>query len=158
MPFRVNMHRTLTVGPIDPLLTAMWTCCDGECGMPRSSQSGAEASRMDAMTNRPSAVGVFGMRSLSDEAARLPALDESERQAMALIGEGVAPREVAERLGMEEPQVYRLVVDVLDYLEPPGGPTLAEIHANHGSRPATADEIAEFEETYGASMPPDGEE
>jgi hypothetical protein len=44
---------------------------------------------------------------------------------------------------MPEPQVYRLVVDVL---EPPGGPTLQEIDARRGSRPATADEIAEFEE------------
>ncbi len=109
------------------------------------------------MTHQPHEVRPFEMRSLTDEAARLPALDESERQAMALIGEGVAPREVAERLGMDEPQVYRLVVDVLDYLKPPGGPALHELHATHGSRPATADEIAEFEEMYGASMPPDGE-
>lgn len=67
------------------------------------------------------------------------------------------PRDVAERFGLRESQVYRLVVDVLDYLEPPGGPTLHEIHAKHGSRPATADEIAELEELYGPSLPPDEE-
>lgn len=109
------------------------------------------------MTHQPSEVDVFDMRSLTDEATRLPDLDEGERRAVALIGEGVAPREVAERLGMGEAQVYRLVVDVLDYVEPPGGPTLCEIHAKCGSRPATTDEIAEFEEMYGASMPPDDE-
>lgn len=109
------------------------------------------------MTHRPSTVSLLDMRSLTEEAARLPALDECERQAVALIGEGVAPRGVAARLGMDEPQVYRLVVEILDYLEPPGGPALDELHATHGSRPATTDEIAEFEEMYGASMPPDGE-
>lgn len=97
------------------------------------------------------------MRSLTNEASRLPALDERERRAVTLIGERVAPREVAERLGMPEPQVYRPVVDVLDYLEPPGGPTLREIDARRGSQPATADEIAEFDELYGASLPPDDE-
>lgn len=87
------------------------------------------------------------MRSLADA----PHLPKRERLAVGLISEGVAP------LGMDEPQVCRFVVDVLDYLKPPGGPTLAEVHAKHASRPATADEIAEFEEMYGASMPPDGE-
>ena len=109
------------------------------------------------MTEQPSQVGRVDMRSLAGEASRLPALDECEQRAVALIGEGVAPRGVAEQLGMREPQVYRLVVDVLDYLEPPGGPTLREVHAKRGSRPATADEIAEFEELYGASLPPDDE-
>lgn len=109
------------------------------------------------MTEPPSEVGMLDVRSLAGEASRLLALDERERRAVALICDGVAPREVAERLGMPEPQVYRLVVDVLDYLEPPGGPTLGEVHARHGSRPATADEITEFEEMYGASLPPDDE-
>ena len=109
------------------------------------------------MTHQPREVGVVEMRSLTDEAALLPELDERERQAVALIGNGVAPREVAERLGMDEPQVYRLVVDVLDYLEAPEGPTLREVHAKDGSRPATVDEIAEFEEFYGPSMPTDDE-
>ncbi|MBB4663926.1 hypothetical protein [Conexibacter arvalis] len=109
------------------------------------------------MTQQPSDVGGFDMRSLACEASRLPALDECERRAVALIGEGVTPREVAERLGMWETQVYRLVVDVLDYLEAPGEPTLGEIHAKLGSRPARADEIVEFEEIYGVSLPPDDE-
>lgn len=108
------------------------------------------------MTQRPPEVRGFDLRSLTDE-ARLPALEECEQRAVALIGEGVAPRDVAERLGMWEAHVYRLVVDVLDYLEAPGGPTLCEIHAKLGSRPATADEIAELEELYGASLPPDDE-
>lgn len=97
------------------------------------------------------------MRSLASEAPRLPALDERDRRAVALIGQGVGPRQVAKRTGMPEPQVYRLVVDVLDYLEPPGGPTLRELDAKRGSRPATADEIAELEAMYGASLPPDDE-
>lgn len=94
------------------------------------------------------------MRTRVVEVLRLPALDDRERQAVVLIGEGVAPRDVSERIGMPEPQVYRLVVDVLNCLEPTGGPTLREIHAKHGSRPVTVDEIAEFEEFYGRPCRP----
>ena len=97
------------------------------------------------------------MRLLAGEASRLSMLDECERRAVVQIGEGVAPQDVAERLGMLEPQIYRLVVDVLDYLEAPGRPTLREVHARNGSRSATADEIAEFEEFYGPFMPADDE-
>ena len=43
-----------------------------------------------------------------------------ERQAVALIGNGVAPREVAERLRMDELQVVRLVMELVG-AGPPGG-------------------------------------
>lgn len=106
------------------------------------------------MTEQPAEVERFSMRALADEAPHLPELDESERKAVALVGEGLAPREVSERLGMDEPLVYRLVVDVLNYLEPPGGPTRDMIHEMYGSRAATAEELEEFDRIYGPSQPP----
>ena|ERR1700754_570069 len=100
---------------------------------------------------------MFDMRSLTDQAPGQPALNECERHAVALISEGASPREVADRLAMEEVHVYRLVVDVLDYVEPPGGPTIADYYEVRGIRPATTDEIGEFERLYGASLAPDDE-
>lgn len=97
------------------------------------------------------------MRTLTQKARELESLDERERRAIALIGEGVSPHDVAERLGMEEPAVFRLVAGVLDEAEPPAGPTLAEVHARHGTRPATAGELLDFDAEYGASQPADAE-
>lgn len=125
--------------------------------MPRSSKSASEASREGAATEQPPEVERFSMRALADEAPHLPELDASERKVVGLIGDGVAPREVAERLGMDEPRVYRLVVDVLNYLEPPGGPTHDVIHEVYGGRSATAEELEELERIYGPSQPPDDE-
>jgi DNA-binding NarL/FixJ family response regulator len=100
---------------------------------------------------------MFDMRTLPEKARDLPALDERERLVITLIGQGRSPREIAEQLNMAESQVFRLVTGVLDEMEPPGGPTLAAVHARHGSRPATAEELVEFDELYGASLPPDAE-
>lgn len=97
------------------------------------------------------------MRTLPEKARDLPALDERERRAIAMVGDGASPREIAEQLKMDESQVFRLVTGVLDETEPPGGPTLTEVHARHGSRPATAEELVEFDELYGASLPSDAE-
>jgi len=108
------------------------------------------------MTEQPPTVEPFSMRALADEAPHLLELDAQERQAVGLIGDGVAPHAVSERLGIDEPRVYRLIVDVLNYLEPPGGPT-RDAHAMYGSRPATAEELEEFDRIYGPSQPPDDE-
>lgn len=97
------------------------------------------------------------MRTLPQKARDLDALDAREQRAIALIGDGVSPHDVADQLGMDEPQVFRLVTGVLDETEPPEGPTLGEIHARHGSRPATAAELDEFDVAYGASQPADDE-
>jgi hypothetical protein len=100
---------------------------------------------------------MFNMRTLPQAARDMASLDERDRRAIEMIGEGIAPREIADRLGMPETQVFRLVTGVLDEAEPPGGPTLDEVHARLGSRPATADELVEFDRLYGASQPADAE-
>lgn len=100
---------------------------------------------------------MFDMRTLPEKARHLAALDERERRAIEMTGQGISPREIAEQLAMDESQVFRLVTGVLDETEPPGGPTLAELDARRGSRPATAAELVEFDELYGPSLPPDGE-
>jgi DNA-binding CsgD family transcriptional regulator len=96
------------------------------------------------------------MRSLSS--VGLPSMSEPEQDAIRLVAEGVAPREIAARLGVPEESVYRLVARVLDELEPaPAGRTVADVHAEQGSRAATAVELDEFERVYGSSHAPDHE-
>lgn len=99
---------------------------------------------------------MFDMRSL--HVAGLPPLAAVEQQALRLVAEGVSPREISEWLGLAEDALYRLVSWALDELEPaPGGRKMADVHAATGSRPATADDAAEFDRLYGASLPPDDE-
>ena len=38
----------------------------------------------------------------------------------------------------------------------PDGRTIADVHAQYGSKPATPEEVSEFERTYGPSLPADG--
>lgn len=101
---------------------------------------------------------MFDMRSLPSAAAELTELTEQERQALRLVGEGLSPRQVAERLALSEDALYRLVAWALDELEPaPAGETMSDVHARHGTRPASPAEVAEFERRYGPLLAPDGE-
>lgn len=113
------------------------------------------------MTARPAAaVGclaeMFDMRRLPQ--VGLGSLSDRDRDALRLVAGGLGPREIASRLDVPEEAVYRLVTWVLDEVEPaPDGRTVAAVHAERGSRVATAAELDEFEELYGSSLPSDGE-
>ncbi|MGE4425207.1 MAG: helix-turn-helix domain-containing protein [Solirubrobacteraceae bacterium] len=99
---------------------------------------------------------MFDMRELA--VAELPPLAPVEERALRLVAEGLAPRDVATRVGLPEDAVYRLVGWALEEIEPePGGRTMADVHHERGSRPATTTEVAAFEQELGASLPADGE-
>lgn len=90
--------------------------------------------------------------------AGLEPLSTQERDALRLVADGLAPTEIAARLSVPEDAVYRLVAWVLDEVDPaPAGRTVASVHAEGGSRAATAVELDEFEQLYGASLPSDDE-
>ena len=101
---------------------------------------------------------MFDMRTLSNAAAVLRELTDDERAVLACVAEGLSPREIAERLSLDEDELYRLVAWVLDELQPaPNGETMSDVHARHASRPANAAEIDEFERRFGPSLAPDDE-
>jgi len=101
---------------------------------------------------------MFDMRSLPAAATALSELTEQDRLVLRYVADGLSPREIAERMDLSEEQLYRLVVWVLDELEPaPDGMTIADVHARQGSRPASPAELDEFERLYGPSLPADGE-
>lgn len=91
------------------------------------------------------------MRSLSLSAQELDGFDPIERQALELVAAGRHPHDVAEQLHIGEPEVFRLVTAVLDEKDPPVGSTMESVHAELGSRPATAAELREFDEMYGVA-------
>ena len=100
---------------------------------------------------------MFNMRTLPSAAAGLE-LTDVEQQVLAYVAEGLAPKEISQRVDVPEDELYRLVAWVLDELEPaPGGDTMRDVYARHGGRPATSVELEELEERYGRSLPPDGE-
>ena len=100
---------------------------------------------------------MFNMRTLPSAAAGLE-LTDAEQQVLAYVAEGLAPKEISQRVDMPEDELYRLIAWVLDELEPaPGAKTMGDVYARHGGRPATRAEIEEFEHRYGPSLPPDGE-
>jgi hypothetical protein len=81
-----------------------------------------------------------------------------DQRALRYVGKGLSPREIADRLKVDEEALYRLVAWMLDELEPaPGGQTMADVYACHGSRSATPAERAEFERRYGPFLAPDDE-
>ena len=99
---------------------------------------------------------MFDLRSLPS--VGLPDMTVREREAIRMVADGASPREIATRLDVREESVYRLVAWVLDELEPaPGGRTVADVHAEQGSRAATAGELDEFDRLYGRSLGPDHE-
>ena len=101
---------------------------------------------------------MFDMRGIPAAAKALPDLGEQDREILRLVAEGFSPREIAERLEIEEDDLYRFVGWVLDELPPePSGESSSEFHARHGSRPLDPSELDEFERAYGASLPPDDE-
>lgn len=101
---------------------------------------------------------MFDMRALPSEVARLRGLTEQERLALRYVGEGLSPREISDRVEVSEQELYRLVAWALDELEPaPDGQTMADVHARHGSRAASPEDIAEFERRFGSSLPADDE-
>ena len=100
---------------------------------------------------------MFNMRTLPSAAAGLE-LTDVEQQVLAYVAEGLAPKEISQRVDMPEDELYRLIAWVLDELEPaPGAKTMGDVYARHGGRPATSVELAEFEDRYGRSLAPDGE-
>jgi len=102
---------------------------------------------------------MFDMRTIPSAASHvLPDLSEQEEEILRLVAEGLSPRQIAEHLRIEEDALYRFVSWVLEELPPePSGETMADAHARHGSRPADAAGLAEFERLYGPFSPPDEE-
>jgi DNA-binding CsgD family transcriptional regulator len=99
---------------------------------------------------------MFDMHSLSSVV--LPTLTMSEQHAIRLVADGLSPREIAARLDVSEESLYRLVAWVLEEVEPaPAGRTVADVHAERGSRAATVSELDEFERLYAKSLAPDDE-
>lgn len=101
---------------------------------------------------------MFDMRTLPAAAAEFPELSVVERRVLGYVADGLSPKEIAERVEVGEDELYRLVAWVLDELEPaPAGETMRDVHARHGSRPASPGDLQEFERRYGPSLPVDGE-
>lgn len=83
-------------------------------------------------------------------AEQLADLTQRERDVLALLGEGLASREIAERLELSESTVYLVIADLLDALEyEPPSLSADEIHARAGTRAASASEIARFHGQFG---------
>jgi len=100
---------------------------------------------------------MFNMRTLPSAAASLE-LSAVEEQVLAYVAEGLAPKEIPQRVDVPEDELYRLIAWVLDELEPaPGADTMGDVYARHGGRPATSAELEEFEHRYVPSLPPDGD-
>jgi len=77
---------------------------------------------------------------------------------LGYVADGLSPREIAERLSVDEDELYRLVAWVLDELQPaPDGDTMRDVHARHASRAAGPPDLDEFERRFGASLPADDE-
>jgi CheY-like chemotaxis protein len=104
------------------------------------------------------ATGMFGTKELAEIETVVESLSEDEEAALRYVGQGMPPADVAHRVDLTEEDLYRLVAWVLEELPPgPAGRTMADVHRDHAVRPATQDELAEFDELYGASMLPEDE-
>jgi hypothetical protein len=64
---------------------------------------------------------------------------------LAYVADGLAPKEISRRVQVPEDEIYRLIVWVLDELEPSAGDTMRDVYAGHGGRRATTAELEEFE-------------
>ena len=67
-----------------------------------------------------------------------------------MLAEGLASREIAERLAVSESTVYHIVAALLDAVEFGSvGVSARDIHRRAETRPATADELAAFDAEFG---------
>ena len=83
-------------------------------------------------------------------AAQLADLSPGEREVLALLADGLASREIAERLAVSESTVYHVVAALLDAVEFGSVAVSAgDLHHRAGTRPATADELAAFDAEFG---------
>jgi DNA-binding NarL/FixJ family response regulator len=87
---------------------------------------------------------------LPEAAQELGDLTPRERDLLALIREGLASREIAERLALNEATVHLVIADLLDALEyKPPGVSADEIHRRAGTRPASQTEVTRFHQQFG---------
>jgi DNA-binding NarL/FixJ family response regulator len=101
---------------------------------------------------------MFDMRTISASTTVLPDLSEREEAILRYVAEGLAPREIVDRVEIDEDELYRFVGWVLDEIPPePSGETMNDVHRRHGSRPASAAELEEFARQYGPSLPAEDE-
>ena len=91
---------------------------------------------------RPNLQGVmFNMRTLPSAAASLE-LTNVEQQVLAHVAEGLAPKEISQRVDVSVDELYRLIAWVLDELKPaPGADTMGDVYARHSGRPAMSAEL-----------------
>lgn len=87
---------------------------------------------------------------LPEAAQELGDLTRRERDVLALPGEGLASREIAQRHALSEATVYLVIADLLDALEyTPPAASADEIHRRAGRRPASQTEITRFHQQFG---------
>jgi regulatory LuxR family protein len=81
-------------------------------------------------------------------------LTQRERDVLALLREGLASREIAERLALSEATVYLVIADLLDAIEyKPPAASADEIHRRAGTRPASQTEVTRFHQQFGPFTP-----
>lgn len=77
-------------------------------------------------------------------------LSQRERDVLALLGEGLGSREIAQRLTIGEATVYLVIADLLDALEYEApAVTVEQIHQRTRTRAATPEEVTSFHEQFG---------
>jgi DNA-binding NarL/FixJ family response regulator len=87
---------------------------------------------------------------LPEAAQELGDLTQRERDVLALLREGLASREIAERLALSEATVYLVIAELPDALEyKPPGASADEIHRGAGTRPASPTEVTRFHQQFG---------
>ena len=87
---------------------------------------------------------------LPSAAQRLRDLSEREREILELLSQGLASREIAQRTALSESTVYHVIADLLDAVEfDQPSVSAALIHERATTRPATADEVAQFHADLG---------
>jgi hypothetical protein len=87
---------------------------------------------------------------LPEAARQLGDLTQRERDVLALLREGLASREIAERLVLSEATVCLVIADLLDALEyKPPAASADEIHRRARTRPASQPEVTRFHQQFG---------
>jgi hypothetical protein len=71
---------------------------------------------------------MFNMRTPPSAAASLE-LTDVEQRVLVYVAEGLAPKEISQRVDVPENELYRLIAWVLDKLEPaPSGDTVGDVN------------------------------